>query len=139
MKLSALVATFVLGLSSVAVAAPSVRDHRQPVPVAFRPAPVQRWTLLDASNAREGRNVIRVKSKQRFSKLKLDATRGALVVDKVIVTFANGRTHTIDLDMRIGAGSGARIIDLPGASREIDRIVVVTRGRSRASYTVHAA
>jgi len=147
MKLSALVTTLVLGLSSVAVAAPTVRDHRHPAPptpttyrpVRPKPVPVKRWTLLDASSAREGRNVIRVTTKQRFSKLKLEATRGAMVVDKVIVTFGNGRTRTIDVNARLGTNTGAKILDLPGADREIDRIVVITRGRTRASYTVQAA
>lgn len=144
MKLSALVTTLVLGFSSVAVAAPTVRDHRHDAPQVYRPvrarpAPVQRWTLLDASNAREGRNVIRVATKQRFTKLKLEATRGATMIDKVIVTFGNGRTRTIAVNARLGMNTGAKILDLPGAAREIDRIVVVTKGRARASYTVQAA
>lgn len=144
MKFSALLTTLVLGMSSAAVAAPSIRDHRPPPPTSYRPAPprplpAQRWTLLDSSTAREGRNVIRVASKKRFTKLKLEATRGAVVVDKVIVTFGNGRTRTIEVDARLGMNRGAQILDLPGAAREIDRIIVVTKGRTRGSYTVQAA
>lgn len=143
MKFSALVASLVLGLSSVAVAAPTVRDHRPPARTSYRPAPprpmpAQRWTLLDASTAREGRNVIRVTTKKRFSKLKLEATRGAVVIDKVIVTFGNGRTQTIRVNAQLGMNRAGRILDLPGVAREIDRIVVVTKGRTRGSYTVQA-
>lgn len=161
MKISALVTTLALGLSSVAVAAPNrpvVRDHRAPIvqpqrPLArpavrpivrpavrpwTRPAPV-RWTVLDTASTRGKFQVINVSSRQRFSTLKLEATRGAALIDRVMITFGNGRTQTIDLDRRIGGNSAPYLIDLSGDDRYISRIVVVTKGRTRAAYTVSAS
>ena len=158
MKISAIVTSLVLGISSVAAAAPSITHQAssQHTSVAARrfeppmtrpairplPAPV-RWQLLDtAKPSRAGRQVIDVHSRARFTKLKLEATRGTAVIDKVLVTFANGRTQVIEVDKRLaGYGSASfTILDLGGASsRQISKIVVVSAPNTRASYSILAA
>ena len=149
MKISALVTSLVLGISTVASAAPSTAAlHAKPValrvaPPMHRPAPL-RWTVLDTtSSSRFGRQVIDVSSRARYSKLKLELTRGVAVIDKVMITFANGRTQTVDLDKRLGgfAGSSQAVIDLDGHfGRQISKIVIVSKkSNARASYSISAA
>lgn len=153
MKISALVTSLVLGVSSVAVAAPGAPAvHQKPLaaaryappmvrPLPVRPAPV-RWMQLDtAKPSRFGRTVVDVNSRQRFSKLKLEALRGIASIDKVLVTFGNGRTQTIELDRRLG-GFGAQraaVIDLKGNARQITKIVILSKSNTRASYSISAA
>lgn len=155
MKISAIVTALVLGASSLAAAAPSI-THQQTVqrtyrdnvadrrfaPPMVRPAPV-RWQLLDSAKpSRLGRTVVDVNSKARFSKLKLEATRGTASIDKVMITFANGRTQIVNLDKRLsgyGASSFA-IIELDGlVGRQISKIVVLSKTNARASYSILAA
>ncbi len=149
-KLSVLITSLVLGASSVAVAAPGATAVRpNPVvqarfaPPATRPLPVK-WMQLDtATPSRLGRTVVDVKTKARFTKLKLEALRGGVAtIDKVMITYANGRTQTVNLDTRLGGyGSQSfKIIDLDGRNaRQISKIVIVSKSGSRASYSISAA
>lgn len=151
MKVSALITSLVLGISSVAVAAPGAPAvHANPVaqarfaPPMVRPLPHPvRWTLLDTSKpSRFGRMVIDVNSKARFTKLKLEAQRGVASIDKVMITYANGRTQTVELDQRLG-GYGAKsfaVIELDGRNaRQISKIVILSKSGTRASYSISAA
>lgn len=146
-KIAALVTTLVLGASSAALAAPDapdapdapyVRDHRAPY-TQLRPR-MPTWTLLssNASLAR-GRDRISVSTPARFSKLKLEASRGSMFIDRIVITFANGERQVVNLDRRISARTGATTIDLEGRSRQISKIVVSGTGHFRAGYTLAAA
>jgi hypothetical protein len=136
-KISALVATVVLGISGVVAAAPNsygqVHSPAQFRPVA-RPAPYgwNRWTMLDTAQLRGGRDVIAINSPQRFTKLKLEATRGMASIDKVLVTFGNGRTQLIEVDQRLGGrGNSSAVLDLDGRGdrgRQIKSIVIYGHG-----------
>ncbi len=139
-KIAALVTTLILGASTAALAAPNepyVRDHRAPY-TQFRPQ-VPSWTML-ASNATltRGKDRIAVSSSARFTKLKLEASRGSMFIDKVVITFANGERQTVNLDQTIGARRGAATIDLTGRSRQISKIVVSGRGGFRSGYSIAA-
>jgi len=139
-KIAALVTTLILGASTAALAAPNgpnVRDHRAPYS-QFRPQ-LPSWTLLsqNASLAR-GRDKIDVSSSARFTKLKLEASRGSMFIDKVVITFANGERQVVNLDKTIGARTGATTIDLTGRSRQISKIVVSGKGGFRAGYSLAA-
>lgn len=158
MKISALITSLVLGVSSVAVAAPGAPAvHKHPVAAErfappmvrphVRPLPQPtRWMLLDTAKPTWfGRTVVDVNTKLRFTKLKLEALRGVASIDKVMITYANGRTQIVELDRRLG-GHGAQsfaVIDLDGQlSRQITKIVILSaKGSrlSRASYTISAA
>lgn len=151
MKLSVLVTSLVLGISSVAAAAPGAPAvHANPVmqarfaPPMVRPLPHPvKWMQLDTAKAsRFGRTVIDVNTKARFTKLKLEALRGVASIDKVMITYANGRTQIVELDTRLG-GFGAKsfkVIELDGRNaRQISKIVILSKGGSRASYSISAA
>lgn len=150
MKISALIASLVLGVSGVAAAAPGpamrspINAMHAPIEttVAYRPMQRphrERWTLLDTQSGRAGRNVISVASEQRFSKLSLKATRGSARIDRVEVTFGNGRTQTINVNELISVGTKGATIDLSGNARQITKIVVLSKGRAMSSYQVLAA
>lgn len=139
-KIAALVTTLILGASTAALAdrgEPYERDHRVPY-TQFRPE-VPSWTLLsnNASLAR-GRDRIVVDSPVRFQKLRLEATRGTMFIDKIVITFANGERQVVNLDRRISPRAGATMIDLEGRSRQIAKIVVSGRGSYRAGYNLAA-
>lgn len=167
MKRTALVTTFLLGLSSVALAAPStapgrgewkpaptVIDHRgpqKPTPPALdhrapqRPmVKPMRWTSLSstsklgASRRATSKAQINVRSKAAFSTIKLEAKAGATFVDKVVITFGNGRSQTVELDKNLTARSPL-VIDLDGEQRFITKIVVVGKGGVRSAFSVLAA
>jgi hypothetical protein len=148
MKIATLVTSLVLGISSVAAAAPGAPAfHQNPVAAARFSPPIARpmpthWMLLDTAKAsRFGRTVVDVNTKARFSKLKLESVRGVASIDKVVVTYGNGRTQTIEVDKRLG-GYGAQsfaIVDLNGASRQITKIVILAKSGARASYSISAA
>ena len=153
-KLAILITTLVMGASSVALAdhtdAPTayepsklrdrdldndgIRDHRGGW---NRPRP-HRWTTL-AENAimQRGRTVIDVSSQRRFTKLSLDANR-PMFVDKVLIVFGNGERQVVDMNKRLGAYGQPVVIDLAGNARMIDKVMVLGRGRIRASFTLKA-
>ena len=139
-KIAALVTTLILGASTVALAAPNdsyARDRRAPY-TQFRPQ-MPSWTLLSSnSSLARGKDRIEVSSTARFSKLKLEASRGSMFIDKVVITFANGQRQVVNLDKTIGARTGATTIDLEGRSRQISKIVVSGKGGFRAGYSLAA-
>ncbi|CAN5904625.1 hypothetical protein BH11MYX3_BH11MYX3_16730 [soil metagenome] len=142
-QITALVTTLVLGLSSAAMAAPSyggssVRDHRGPSSRPFRPQ-LPSWTTLESNGSlARGKDRIEVSSRARFTRLKLEAARGSMFIDKVVITFANGQRQVVDLAKTIGQRSGAAMIDLQGQSRQITKITVSGKGSSRTSYSLLA-
>lgn len=150
MKIATLVTSLILGMSSVAAAAPGAPAvHANPVaarfaPPMYRPLPQHtRWTLLETARpSRFGRQVIDVHSRARFTKLKLEATRGVAMIDKVMITFANGRTQVVNLDKRLmGYGASSfTVIDLDGFNgRQISKIVILSKSGMRSSYSISAA
>ncbi|MEO8700459.1 MAG: hypothetical protein ABI867_10460 [Kofleriaceae bacterium] len=142
-KLAILFTTLVLG-STAAMAAPGysapaapyaaqVRDHRM-LPVRQHTT----WSTLSyGSRLSRGASLIDVSSTERFSKLQLSAS-GSLFLDKVVITFANGRTQLVNLDKRLGRGATSVAIDLEGNARRIDKIAVYGRGGMRSSIKVMA-
>ena len=137
-KIAVLATSLVLGLSSVAFAKPAPLPAPAPAPAPYhdhdqgwhRPMPMPEWTLLasSASLNRRGRALIDVNSNARFTKLKLEAT-SALMIDKVVVTFTNGKTQVIELDKRLGRFQPGLVLDLEGSrGRKIDKIMVVGKG-----------
>ena len=128
MKIKALIATLVLGSSSVALAdsyGPTVRDHRKPIlqplpapapaptPAPVQVAPVQypyavgwmrhvvRPMLLANDTRVAGRALINVSAGTRtFSKLELKAQNGRTDIQRVLITFANGQRQIVTLNGR---------------------------------------
>lgn len=147
MKIKALITTLVLGTSSVALAAPSVRDHRtapvvlpqaQPYRPAPRPTGYQYPVKLAANTKVDGRELIRVAAAQRpFTRIELRSISGRTKIDKVMITFANGGTQLIDCNKLLTANERFSI-DLKGNSRSIKSIVLVGSSGRRASLDVLA-
>jgi hypothetical protein len=143
MKITALVTTLVLGLSSAAMAdsssrkAPEQRDHRTPIAQPYRPAMPAWTTRASSSSLHRGKATIKVATRARFSTLKLVADRGSLAISQLVITFANGRTQVVKLDKTI-ANNRSATIDLKGDSRQITKIVVKGKAGFRSSYSVLA-
>ena len=164
MNIKAIIASLVLGSSSIAMASPSVtvsanvqapygtvvRDHREPVappaaaPLTFeagwrKSPPIYRSVTL-ASNMRlsGGRAAIAVGAQAgRFDTLKISAATGRTLVKQVYVQFDNGRWQVAkNLDQTL-AGNQALTLDLDGNHRAIRQVIVLGDGLgwSRRSLT----
>jgi len=86
------------------------------------------------------RDVIRVGLKDgAFTKLKIEATGGAVNMHKLIVEYANGDKENIELRHAFRKGSGSRIIDLKGNKRVIKDITFYydSKNRNRRRATIH--
>lgn len=126
MKLKALITTIILGTSTVAMAAPGYgfaptpRDHRMPR--------YERFQEIATGSLVRGRDVVRVNARQ-IDKLKLELVGpGTMFVDKLVVSFGNGRSQTIEVDQWIRGASP--VLDVKGANRNITSIAVYGRGSS---------
>lgn len=138
-KIAALVTTFVLGISGAAMAAPGWRHEAPPAPAPIAYHQPASWTSLESSGSlSRGYDLISVGTRARFSTLKLQASRGTMTINKVVITFANGQKQVVNLDRTLSARSGGATIDLQGNSRAISKIVVQGKGGFRSSYSVLA-
>ena len=139
MKIKFLVASLVLAATSaVAMArpvapgytppgyAPEVRDHRMP-------ARFDRWSLLATGHLTRGRDVVAVNSAGKIDKLKLELVGpGSMFIDKLVLTYGNGRTQTIEVDQWLSARAASAIVDVNGngRARKLSSITVIGRGTS---------
>jgi hypothetical protein len=167
MSLKALITTLVLGSSSVALAAPVVRDHRthepaptrissgsvdhrssidiyatadisvrpRPTPMPPAPAPMPpqlSWVLLANDAKVAGRTTIKIAQGTRaFTKLELRAQgNGNAQIEKVLITFGNGQTQTVNVHKRLSKYDSSFSIDLTGNTRFISKVVLVGKGNA---------
>lgn len=87
-----------------------------------------RWVLLGRKTVSFGaeRDVIRVTGwRGEFKRLQLYVRETGVHIADMNVVFANGRTVDVPLRSFIPEGGRSRVIDLPGKSREIQRITLV--------------
>ena len=98
-----------------------------------------RWNALGgAYNAQIDAQTIHLDGK-RYGKLRIEGLRGAPVIQRMQVTFANGGTQMVDLNMRLSSGVG-EVIDLEGArDRRISQIVVFSAPRTSGTFAVYGA
>jgi hypothetical protein len=97
-----------------------------------------RWrTLASGFSAQSQRQFINTNG-QRLSKLRIEGVRGAPVIQKIAIEFGDGTTQAVDLDMRLSRGTG-EVIDLNGATRRVNRIIVYSDARTRGSYSLYGA
>ena len=151
MNIKAIIASLVLGSSSIAMASPSVtlsanaqgsygtvvRDHRAPAPAAppiFTPVtqPVKSPPFLRkvtlASNLRlsGGRASISVGSQAgRFNTLLISAATGRALIKQVYVQFDNGQWQAVKNLDRTLAANQSLTIDLDGNRRAIRQVIVM--------------
>jgi hypothetical protein len=167
MNIKAIIASLVLGSSSVALAAPSVtvsatargsyeapvvRDHRidpigwngggRKLPPVYRPVTLASGVQFAAT----GRTSISVGSQAgSFGTLQISAASGRTFIKQVYVQFANGQTQVLRNLDRTLAGNESMTLDLDGGRRNISRIVVYGSAgnaswrRTRGAFTVIAS
>jgi hypothetical protein len=94
-----------------------------------------RWrTIGQTFNARNDSQLINLNG--RYHVLRLQAVRGQPRIDRVVVTYSDGDTQTVQLDSRLGDGNGEVIRLDPG--RRITRVTVFTERNARGLYSVYA-
>jgi hypothetical protein len=88
--------------------------------------PTQRWEKLGQRkvNFSLDRDEIGVgRFEGFFTALQVRIRKGPINMHKMVVHFHNGDTKEIELRNNFAAGSESRVIDLPGNTRIIDKIV----------------
>ncbi len=155
MNTKALLATLlVIGSSTVALADPAVRDHRDAddaqaqVQVrdhrgvdkdmdARRRLPV--WSVLSANDRlNDGRAKINLSSRRQLDELRLVATKGSLEIEKIQIKFADGDVQTFAPDQIISAGNPSLTVNIQSHDR-VKSIVVTGRGNRRSSFEILGA
>jgi hypothetical protein len=83
------------------------------------------WKLLGKRTAQGQADVDEIPVTYRdgtFTKVKLEVTGSRLEMSNVVIFFANGETFSPDTRLVFGKGTQSRVIDLPGASRVIQKV-----------------
>ena len=92
--------------------------------------------IASATPASHGREYIDVGREQgQFSQLRVDGARGKVVVHKVRVDFADGKTRYFTVDRVLRKGQSATI-DLE-SPRAIERLIVTTDREPAGDYAVY--
>jgi hypothetical protein len=95
-----------------------------------------RWRSFGATfNARNDRQFVNLGG-GRYHMLRLEAVRGEPKIDRVVVTYSDGDTQTVQLDSPLMQGAGEVIRLDPG--RRIRQVIVFTEPTTRGLYSVHA-
>lgn len=159
MNIKAIIASLVLGSSSLAVAAPAVQSSYRPAPPVYTTYPSHGgWTTMPAQIQMpvslasgltfqgQGRKLISVGAQAgRFGKLEINAANGRTHIQQVYIQFANGQEQVIRNLNRTLAPGECLTLDLDGNKRSIKRIMVYgsdlqTRWRrAPGSFSVTAA
>lgn len=164
MTIKALLTTaLLLGTSSLALARPAtladgqVRDHRTPTVLASPPIQVAQAprpaydrrggrferqarpvVLSSAASLDRGRAVIALPPTRPLRSLTLQATGGKTKIRTVEITFANGRTQRVAVNVTL-TGSATYAIDLTGDMRQVTSLTVLGKSGRRASFQVLGA
>ena len=146
-KLSSFALALVLGGSSVAGAAPSVTYTPAPAPAKplvepYRMPPQHHasWELLGSARLFGRSATVDVSNSKRFDKLELTARAGSMMsINRVLITFANGKTQMIRLNQSLYAGKPI-VLDLEGRhGKKIDKVTVFGSSNSyRAGFSILA-
>jgi len=146
-----IITSLVLGLSSAAFAAPGSQGYndrdrdrdehglRQPAPPQIRDHRMPlRWMALSSNLRVSGKKAIAIRSQAVFSQLKLEAAAGSTFIDKVVITFGNGRSQTVNLDKWLTSRTPLSI-DLNGNLRKVTKVTVYGKGARRSSIKLLGA
>jgi hypothetical protein len=94
-----------------------------------------RWRSFGQTfNARNDRQLINLNG--RYHMLRLQAVRGEPQIDRVVVTYSDGDTQTVELNSQLGDGAGEVIRLDPG--KRVTRVAVFTERNARGLYSVQA-
>jgi hypothetical protein len=146
MKCSALFALLTASAAVSASAQPKQEESTERVSLDDRPAPNRapprqpgEWVeLATETPAKHGKEFIVVgKSAGAFSKLRLDASKGTVIVLRVKVHFDDGTSRTYQVDRRLkAAGRRSTVVDLK-TTKPIDRVVVKTETYTKGEYALY--
>lgn len=103
-------------------------------------APGEWVELASPTPARHGKEFIIVgKDAGRFSKLRIDATKGRTNLVRVDVHFDDGKVKTVRLGRALHAKRAkSALVDL-GEPRSIDRVVITTETHTRGEYALYGS
>ena len=89
------------------------------------PASAQAWEKLGQRkvNLKADRDVISGRWDGWFKALQIKVREGSINMQKMVVYYRNGQTEDVPLKNNFTDGSESRIIDLPGRSRLIEKVV----------------
>ncbi len=141
--LKAIIATLVLGASSVAVAAPSITFRGEARWGQPDTRPAARWrnntwvALTSPLQLDRGRTMIDVNQRRSFQQLRLQqTTHGMTHIDRVVVRFENGQQQVINVNQRLSTRNPMVNINLDGRQRRVDRIIVTGDSRRGGAIQV---
>jgi hypothetical protein len=97
-----------------------------------------RWRTLASAYTTQGQRQFIHVNGARLSKLRIESVRGTPVIQKIAVEFGDGSSQAVDLNMRLPRGAG-EVIDLNGATRKVNRIIVYADPQTRGSYSVYGS
>jgi hypothetical protein len=135
----------VLAAATTAAAEPKPEEHAERFRYGNAPAAARQdrdvpcskcvVELASATPASHGTEYILVgKDRGAFAMLRVDARQGRVVVRRVRVDLADGKTRRFDVDRAIG---GKRVITIElGKPREIERVIVTTEPYGHGTYVV---
>lgn len=130
-----IITALLLGTSTIAAADPAPPAFSWLRHTVEAPKPP---TMLASSTRVNGRDTIKVNDYLRaFNKLELRARSGRTDLDKVVITFGNGKTQTINCN-RVLQNNQSFTIDLKGDQRNLKKVVLVGKSGRRASLDVLA-
>ncbi|HEU0036503.1 MAG TPA: hypothetical protein VFQ53_38085 [Kofleriaceae bacterium] len=96
----------------------------------------ERWvTLGDRLSADDHRQFINLLGRGEFRAIRVEAVRGAPVINQVAIEFSDGQTQVVKMNSRIPPGAG-QTIDLNGGARQINRIIVYSEPGYGGAYSV---
>jgi hypothetical protein len=148
-SLKLLLATLILGSSSLALAKPIVRDHREqrPLPSYYEDNAVVRDHRLEqdsrlnhfrirrvapitlASNLElDLRNPAYLQLGNGIKRLRFDADEGRAFIHSVVLVYSNGAMQTIDVRNRVTSRSAPLTIDIDARATGV-YVYAKTRGR----------
>jgi len=152
-KLKALIATVVLGSSSIAMAQPSFSstssrfdrfdrrwdraEHAQPQlggPRIYRSSWV---SLAEPMQLSRGRDSFDVHQRGTFTQLRVQTAAGSSFVQRVIVHFQDGGRQVVELDRTIGPANRMLQILLDGNNRRVDGITIIGRSQRGGAIQVY--
>ena len=160
MKIAAVIASLIIGSSSLALAQPgnvygapaNVYGAQQATEPCITPAPApapapvvqpvvylpqhHSWTALSQPMRLVNGQRIKVGAKEgQFNRVELKATRGTSFVSTVAIEFSGGGMQTVQLNQNL---SSSLQINLDGTNRSIKNITVYGASKGRSAYQVLA-
>lgn len=113
---------FIAAAATGLIALPSLvsaqREHRE----EHRDA--ERWERLGERTVgkKEEHDSIELKNKERYTAIWFEVDRGEIELDDIRVTFGNKESFEPKVHLVFHEGQKTKLIDLPGADREITKI-----------------